>query len=162
MSTKKPRQQLAGLFVSLAAWAASVLCRCSQSASGRLFLERVVAPVHEGIAPGRSLHVFLVVRALGRVAGYVAVHLVHVGFVVGGEVGLFLVQDFDDALARVVANAGAVAAVLPHRFRLLGFEPLGQFGGRHVHIRFEGGVGVVRVGSFGRCHAAGVAGEWVV
>ena len=77
-------------------------------------------PVQEGVAPARGFHVVFVLGARGRVAAPVAVHLVQVGFVAGREVGwLFLVQEFNNALAGVAADAGAVAAVLPYEFGLL-------------------------------------------
>ena len=112
-----------------------------------------MTPVHQGVAPGGGFHVGGVVGALGRVAADVAVHLVQVGLVGGAEVGLGLAQDFDDALARMVADAAAVAAVLAHRLRLFGFKPFFQLGGAHVYVVFEGGVAVAGIGSFGTGHS---------
>lgn len=54
-------------------------------------------------------------RALGRVAADVAVHLVHMVFIFRSEVGLLLVQNCKDVLAGVAADTRAVTAIEANR-----------------------------------------------
>jgi hypothetical protein len=86
--------------------------------SSRL-IQGIVAPVHEGVAPVGVLHVAL--GLLGLVAD-VADDAPHVLDVVVGVLGLVLPEDLDDPAPRLVALG--LAAALPNRPRLVGFEPL--------------------------------------
>jgi len=63
---------------------------------------------------------------LGKVAMHVADDLLHVTIVVVGQIGLLLVPDLDEAVALIMADAGADGAAV------VGLQPLLQLGGGHV------------------------------
>ena len=62
-------------------------------------LQRVVAPIHQGVAPARVL--YIAVRPLGQVAVDVAGHARHVAQVVLRVPRLLLAQELDDPSARL-------------------------------------------------------------
>ncbi|GAA1899313.1 hypothetical protein GCM10009736_79680 [Actinomadura bangladeshensis] len=84
-------------------------------------LERVVAPVHQRVAPLAVLDV--AGRALGEVAVDVTDHLVHVRVVLVGQVGPLRPQQLDDPAAGRVARRLPGAVLLADRLRFLGLQP---------------------------------------
>ena len=71
-----------------------------------LLLRRVMAPIHQAVAPVRMLNVL---RALRQMAMHIADHLAHVIIVAVGEVGDLLALDGDNLPAAGVPNAFALA-----------------------------------------------------
>ncbi len=79
----------------------------------------------------------IAIGPLRAVAMHITDDFVHVRVIVVGGIGFVFVQNFDDALARLVTDRffGFVVAVVAfpaHLFRVVGLQILFQFAGRHV------------------------------
>src|SRR5579875_740076 len=97
----------------------------------RASLERVVAPVHQRVAPLRVLLVVLR-AALRGVPVHVADDLPHRRDVVVGQVTLLRPEDPDDPAALLVARRLALAAGVADRLRLVRLQPLLELVRGHV------------------------------
>src|ERR1700712_2186172 len=72
-------------------------------------------------------------RTLGEMAVDIADDLGHVLLVSGGQFRFVLVEDRDDPPAGGMTGRFTPVLVLARAFRLVRFQPFGQFVGRHVH-----------------------------
>lgn len=91
----------------------------SQPSGRRLSIfERVVAPVHQRVPPGRLGHV--TGRSLRQVPADVGDHLAHVRRVVLAEVSLSCTQERDDATSGLVARELLATVLVPDCLRLRG------------------------------------------
>src|SRR4051794_10758598 len=121
--------------------------------AGTLSLQRVMAPIHQRVAP---LGVLLVAGrpALGEMAMRVAHDLAHVRVVVLVELVLVLALDRHDPPAGLVADRLALAPA--DGLRLLGLEPALELLGAHVDHRVELVADVVLVAHDRRLSALGL------